>query len=199
MLVRGWCRLLRWRCDRAAFATVRADPRPVTILIWHNRLFVVPWLVRHLWPGRPLHALVSASRDGANLAKFFSHLGLRTVRGSSSRFGREALHELIAVQRAGGDIAVTPDGPRGPIYQMKAGGVLAARRTRARLLLLGVDFTGAWRLRSWDEFRIPRPLSRVIIRHEVVESDALPEGDEGMEWIRRRLLELSGESPERRP
>ena len=173
----------------------RATPTPVTMMLWHNRLFFVPWLARVVWQGRPVSALVSASRDGASLARFFSFMGLRTVRGSSSRFGREALRELIAVQREGNDIAITPDGPRGPVYELKAGAVLAARRTRSPLLLFGVEFRSAWRVRSWDRFFIPKPFSRVVLRHELIDPQALAGGVAGVLHVRERMLVLSGESP----
>lgn len=199
VIVRAWCRTLRVDYHADGVRALYATPTPVTMLLWHNRLFVVPWLARVVWPARPVHALVSASRDGANLARFFGYIGVHTVRGSSSRFGREALRELIAVQRSGRDIAITPDGPRGPVYQLKAGAVLAARRTRSPLLLIGVDFRGVWRLRSWDRFCIPRPFSRVVLRWELIDPQQLPGGGDGVEHVRRRLLELSGESPEAWP
>lgn len=199
MMVRVWCRTLRVEYDREGMRVAHATPTGVTMMLWHNRLFFVPWLSRVVWAGRPVFALVSASRDGASLAKFFHFLGLQTVRGSSSRFGREALRELIAVQRTGGDIAITPDGPRGPVYSFKAGAVLAARRTRSPLLLFGVHYTGAWRLRSWDGFFIPKPFSRVVLRHELVYPDALPAGQAGVAWVRERLLVLSAESPQQWP
>jgi lysophospholipid acyltransferase (LPLAT)-like uncharacterized protein len=199
VLVRLWCRTLRVDYDPEGVRKLHRDPTPVAMMMWHNRLFMVPWLARFAWPDRPVYGLVSASRDGANLAKFFDYIGMKTVRGSSSRFGREALRELIAVQRAGRDIAITPDGPRGPIYQLKAGALLAARRTRSPLLLIGVEFHGAWRVRSWDRFCIPKPFSRVTLRYEVVRPEAVPGGKEGLEFLRRRLLELSGESPEAWP
>ncbi|MBE2212358.1 MAG: lysophospholipid acyltransferase family protein [Opitutaceae bacterium] len=195
LVVRFWCRTLRVDCDLAALHAHRADPAPVTMMMWHNRLFMVPWLARVAWPGRPVYGLVSASRDGANLARFFDYVGMRVVRGSSSRFGREALRELIAVQRAGHDIAITPDGPRGPLYQLKAGALIAARRTRAPILLLGVDYQNAWRLRSWDRFCIPKPFSRVVIRQALIATQSVPAGRQGLESLRCRLLELSGESP----
>lgn len=197
--VRLWCRTLRVDTDLSRLRAVHADPTPVTMLLWHNRLFAVPWLAREAWAGRPVYALVSASRDGANLAKFFNYLGLLTVRGSSSRFGREALRELIAVQRAGHDIAITPDGPRGPVYQLKAGAVLAARRTGSPLILFGVQFANAWRVRSWDRFCIPKPFSRAVLRYEILDPRSLGGGAEGVEHVRRRLLVLSGESPEAWP
>lgn len=199
LVVRTWCRTLRVEFDPQGMRELHRDPTPVAMLMWHNRLFMVPWLARYAWPDRPVYGLVSASRDGANLAKFFEYIGMKSVRGSSSRFGREALRELIAVQRSGRDIAITPDGPRGPIYQLKAGAVLAARRTRAPLLLLGVQFHSAWRVRSWDRFYIPKPFSRIVLRYEVLPSESVPGGREGIEQVRHRLLALSGESPEAWP
>lgn len=199
MAVRLWVRTLRVEYTLDGVRDLHRGSVPVAMMMWHNRLFMVPWLARVIWPGRPVYGLVSASRDGANLARFFNYIGMRAVRGSSSRFGREALRELIAVQRAGHDIAITPDGPRGPIYQLKAGAVLAARRTRAPMLLFGFEFRGAWRLRSWDRFFIPKPFSRVVLRHEIVDPGALPGGNEGVEFVRRRLLVLSGESLEAWP
>ncbi len=194
LLVRGWCRTLRVDYDRAGILEL-ARGAPVAMMMWHNRLFMVPWLASRAWPGRPVYGLVSASRDGANLAKFFSFIGMGAVRGSSSRFGREALRELIAVLRSGHDIAITPDGPRGPIYQMKAGAVLATRRTRSPLLIFGIEYCAAWRARSWDRFCIPKPFSRVVLRHELLDPEAIPHGSEGVEFVRTRLLVLSGEDP----
>lgn len=200
MLVRLWCRTLRFEYAEADFRIARETTGPVTMLLWHNRLFGVPWLLRVPWPRRrPVHALVSASRDGASLARFFGYLGLHTVRGSSSRFGREALQELITIQRSGRDIAITPDGPRGPVYQLKAGAVLAAKRSGSTLLLFGLEYRSAWRLRSWDRFVIPKPFSRVVMRWELINAQALPPGAAGIEHVRCRLLELSGESPAKWP
>ena len=198
--MRVWCGSLRVDFDRAGVAELAKVSPPLTALVWHNRLFVMPWLARTVWPQRRrLYALVSASRDGAPLARFLQMLGLFAVRGSSSRYGREAMQELIAVQRGGGDLAVTPDGPRGPIYQLKAGAVLVARRTRSPLLLIGVEFASAWRLRSWDRFCIPKPFSRVVVRTELLDSQQLPEGEAGLEVVRQRLLTLSGIDPAQWP
>jgi lysophospholipid acyltransferase (LPLAT)-like uncharacterized protein len=199
VVVRIWSRTLRVDYTPEGVRELHRGSAPVAMLMWHNRLFMVPWLARVFWPGRQVYGLISASRDGANLAHFFNYIGLRSVRGSSSRFGREALRELIAVQRAGGDIAITPDGPRGPLYQLKAGAVLAARRARSPLVLIGVQFHNAWRVRSWDRFCIPKPFSRVVLRYEVIPPESVPGGHEGIEQLRRRLLELSGESPESWP
>jgi lysophospholipid acyltransferase (LPLAT)-like uncharacterized protein len=141
--------------------------------------------------GRPAYALVSASQDGAWLTAFFALGGLRTVRGSSSRLGREAASALVEMLRAGNDVGITPDGPRGPCYELKPGGVIVARRTRAPILLIGGEFESAWRLRSWDRFYIPKPFSRVRMRCELVMPDQLADREAGIALLRERLLAIN--------
>lgn len=164
---------------------------PVAIVLWHNRLFLSAEIVRRYRQGRPAYALVSASRDGAWLSAFFSLVGMRTVRGSSSRLGREAAMALVDVLRAGHDIGVTPDGPRGPCYELKPGALIVARRTQASLLLVGAEFHGAWRLKSWDRFYLPKPFSRVTMRCVIVNAEELADRDAAAENIQAHLLAIN--------
>jgi len=169
----------------------RTKDQPVAMVLWHNRLFLSAEIVRRFRGGRPAYALVSASQDGAWLTAFFSLAGLRTVRGSSSRLGREAATALVETMRAGHDIGVTPDGPRGPCYEMKPGGVIVARRTRAPILLIGGEFESAWRLRSWDRFYIPKPFSRVRMRCEVIAPEQLADREAALALLQERLLAIN--------
>lgn len=164
---------------------------PVAIVLWHNRLFLAAEIVRRYRQGRPAYALVSASNDGAWLTAFFALAGLGTVRGSSSRMGREAATALVEMLRDGYDVGITPDGPRGPCYDVKPGAVIVARRTRAPLLLVGGEFTAAWRLGSWDRFYIPVPFSRVRMRCELIDVDQLADRDAGIAMLRERLLTIN--------
>jgi lysophospholipid acyltransferase (LPLAT)-like uncharacterized protein len=122
--------------------------------------------------------------------------GLRAVRGSSSNFGREAAAALVEVQRAGHDIGITPDGPRGPCYDFKPGAVIVPRRTGAPLLLVGGDFKSAWQLKSWDRFYLPTPFSRVRLHCELVENEQLADRDAAAATIQARLLALNPDRPE---
>jgi lysophospholipid acyltransferase (LPLAT)-like uncharacterized protein len=167
------------------------NDEPIAIVLWHNRLFLAAEIVRRFRRGRPAYALVSASQDGAWLTAFFSLIGLRTIRGSSSRLGREAASALVETLRAGHDIGVTPDGPRGPCYEMKPGGVIVARRTRAPMLLVGAEFASAWRLRSWDGFYVPKPFSRVRMRGALITPDQLEDRDAAIAMVRDRLLHMN--------
>ena len=164
---------------------------PVAIVLWHNRLFLAAEIVRRYRQGRTPYALVSASQDGAWLTAFFSLAGLRAVRGSSSRLGREAATALVDVLRTGHDVGITPDGPRGPCYELKPGSVIVARRTRAPVLLVGGEFTAAWRLGSWDGFYLPRPFSRVRMRCELLMPEQLADRDAGLALMRERLLAIN--------
>jgi lysophospholipid acyltransferase (LPLAT)-like uncharacterized protein len=134
---------------------------------------------------------VSASQDGAWLTAFFALAGLRTVRGSSSRMGREAAAALVEMLREGHDVGITPDGPRGPRYEVKPGAVIVARRARAPLLLVGGEFTSAWRLRSWDRFYVPVPFSRVRMRCELITVDQLADRDAGIALLHARLRAIN--------
>jgi len=165
-LVRAWGRTLRIEISPGDRRVFESQGRPLIFVLWHNRLFIAPECYRRYRARRSIFALVSASRDGAWLAAFFSLLGMRAVRGSSSRLGREAASTLVEVVRAGHDTGITPDGPRGPCYDFKPGALAVARITGAPVLLVGAEFAAAWRLRSWDGFYLPRPFSRVRIRCE---------------------------------
>ena len=199
LLVRLWGMTLRFDATPEDIRAYTKKDQPVAMVLWHNRLFLAAEIVRRYRGGRPAYALVSASQDGAWLTAFFALAGLRTVRGSSSRLGREAATALVETLRAGHDIGITPDGPRGPCYEMKPGGVIVARRTRAPLLLIGGEFFSAWQLRSWDRFYIPKPFSRVRMRCEVVMPEQLADRDAAMLMLRERLLALNPDSPATTP
>ena len=164
---------------------------PVAIVLWHNRLFLSSEIVRRYRQGRPVYALVSASQDGAWLTAFFATAGLRTVRGSSSRMGREAANALVDVLRAGHDVGITPDGPRGPCYELKPGAVIVTRRTRTPIARIGGEFESAWRLRSWDRFYIPKPFSRVRMRCELITADELSDRDAALQRLHERLVAIN--------
>ena len=200
LLIRLWGMSLRFDLSPADWRAYTKCDVPVAMILWHNRLFLAAEIVRRFRAGRIPYALVSASQDGAWLTAFFSLAGLRTVRGSSSRLGREAASALVDVLRAGHDIGITPDGPRGPCYELKPGTVIVTRRTRTPMLIIGVEFESAWRLRSWDRFYLPKPFSRVRMHCEVLPPEELADRDAGTRLLHERLLALNPDAdPESAP
>jgi lysophospholipid acyltransferase (LPLAT)-like uncharacterized protein len=191
LLMRLWGMTLRFETAPDDLERYKKRDQPVAIVLWHNRLFLSAEIVRRFREGRPAYALVSASKDGAWLSAFFSLVGMRTVRGSSSRLGREAATALVDVLRAGDDIGITPDGPRGPCYDLKAGALIVSRRTKSPLLLVGAKFHSAWRMKSWDRFYLPKPFSRVEMRCIIVPAEALADRDAAAEKVRGQLLAIN--------
>jgi lysophospholipid acyltransferase (LPLAT)-like uncharacterized protein len=182
---------LRWSFeDQSGFYAENGQRRAI-FAIWHNRLALSLLLYRRYvqsrFPRRRMACLVSASRDGGFLAEIIRRFGNVPVRGSSSRRGAAALRELLARAGEGDDIAITPDGPRGPRYEVQDGVVAAAHLTG--LPILPVSYSLQWKrtLRSWDRFQVPMPFSRVVVR--VGAPLWVPEGAtaEEREVIRRRL------------
>lgn len=155
---------LRWKITDLAGYRDPARQKPVIAGIWHNRILVLP-LVYQWMCGRPrrLTILTSASRDGALLADFTASFGMHAVRGSSSRGGAQALLRLRSLLEAGSDIAITPDGPRGPVYEPGPGLLHLAERTGYPVMGVQVTYHAFWELRSWDKFRIPKPFSTVEV------------------------------------
>ncbi len=113
---------------------------------------------RNKTPG--MAAMVSASRDGGFLTGILECFKVQPVRGSSSRRGRQALLELTTWAERGYDLAITPDGPRGPVYVVQEGVMALAQLTG--LPIVPVSYYVNWkiRLKSWDRFQIPLPFSR---------------------------------------
>ena len=189
--VRLWLSTIRFEMPAGDLRTITLLGEPTLFILWHNRLFMTSEIFRRYRKGHPVHGLVSASKDGAWLAAYFAAAGMRVVRGSSSRMGREAASALVEVLRSGSDVGITPDGPRGPCYEMKPGAVIVARRARTRVVLAGMAFESAWRLSSWDGFYLPRPFSRARLRFEEVPAEALIDRDEAVRRLGARLNELN--------
>ena len=164
ILVRILCATLRYKLiDEAGFLD-EPVPRPVILLIWHNRILATPVLYRRYCPSRKgLRVLTSASRDGAYLSEFVRYFGLDSVRGSSSKRGAAALFDLIRTLEDGLDLCVTPDGPRGPRYILGPGVILLSERCHVPLIPVSVEYSACWRFNSWDGFAVPKPFSKVTV------------------------------------
>src|SRR3989442_5761049 len=140
-----------------------AAARPLVYGVWPGRILVVPWLNAGLprtHGARAVSVLASRSRDGGLVGGYVSRFGLDVVRGSSSRGGATALRALVTAVQAGRDVALVPDGPRGPRGQLAPGVVALAGLTGAPVVPLGFAARPANRLATWDAFLVPAPFAR---------------------------------------
>jgi lysophospholipid acyltransferase (LPLAT)-like uncharacterized protein len=140
---------------------LRAAGQPIIFALWHGQL--LPLLYRHR--GEGVVVLISEHSDGEIIARIATAFGFGTVRGSTSRGAARALLELARVLEGGRDLAVTPDGPRGPAKSYAPGVLVVAQRTGAPVIGAVATTTSAWRLKSWDRFLIPKPFARVNVTY----------------------------------
>ena len=175
-----------------------ATPKPVRPLIyafWHNQQLLAAFFCRDLG----IRVLISRSRDGEYIARVVECLGFGTVRSSTSSGKVKALRGLARELKAGHHVAITPDGPRGPVYRAQPGAVFLSALSGHAVVPFGCATARAWRLRSWDRFEIPKPFSRAAI----VCGQAIPiprrlSEDQVREWCTKIEQEMNNARDEAR-
>lgn len=162
-LIRGIAETLTYEViDHARILRSKIRP-PLIWTFWHNRMFLIPYL-HQLWlPDVPGCILSSPSGDGQIIADVCAEFKLEAVRGSSSRKGTSALIALAEKVKAGYDVGITPDGPRGPCYSLNPGPLKLAQLTGALIMPIDVQYESPWTFSTWDRFELPKPFSRVRI------------------------------------
>ncbi len=167
VLLRALMLTVRCRLSERSEFFARTAASPAIFCLWHNRLAAcIKVLQQHRRPhnsGAGMAALVSASRDGAFLAGILERFRIQPVRGSSSRRGAQALLELTTCAGRGHDLTITPDGPRGPRYQIHEGIVSLAQMTGLPIVPVALNLNWKIQLKSWDRFQIPLPFARCEI------------------------------------
>lgn len=160
-LFRLWAKTLRLQLEDPHNSVAVVRDRPVIFAIWHNRLLMLPPPFDRWFPTRQSIGLISASRDGDLVSLLIERSGYGTIRGSTSRKGVIALRQLVDALAASSNVLFTPDGPRGPVYQVSPGVIFVAQKSGAPIVPLHMEYSSCWRLKSWDRFCVPRPFSKM--------------------------------------
>ncbi len=184
---------LRLRMSDPAGFTRNAIKGPILICFWHNRILGVALTFLRHYPHKErkgVTVLTSPSKDGEILAQIMHRFGMGAVRGSSSRRGSQALRELTRLIQGGADIAITPDGPRGPRYKLGPGVIQLAQTTGARILPVHAHFSRCLRMKTWDGFIVPLPFSTVSVSLDQLISLPAELTDEEFENARENLENL---------
>ncbi len=160
--IRAWMRTLD---SRIACYEEKMDPAvagfegPAIYVVWHEYLALPPCNRR----GCDVTMLLSQHRDAHWLTEVIRQFGFKTVRGSTSRGGVQAILQIRRNNR-GTSLVITPDGPRGPRRELSSGCVFLAGLLGIPIVPLGCGFHRPWRnTGAWDKFAIPRPSSRARI------------------------------------
>jgi lysophospholipid acyltransferase (LPLAT)-like uncharacterized protein len=186
--VRHWMSTLDYQAlfyERAVDPSAPDFRGPVIYIFWHEYI-PTPFYLR---PHSNIAMLISRHRDAEWLSQAARHMGFQTVRGSTQRGGEAALRELARKGR-NMNLAITPDGPRGPRRQLAAGCVYLASRLQLPLVAFGVGYHRPWRTPTWDRFAVPRPYSpvRIIISPRLPLPPDLDR--DGLEYYRQRVERL---------
>lgn len=150
---------LRFHVIAEEGATPATPPAKGIFCFWHRCTLPCGWYFRKF----RCSILISRSFDGELITRTLGLLGYGSVRGSSSRGGASGLLAMQGVMEGGLPVVFTADGPRGPIYQTKIGPVKLAQMTGEAIASFYLLPERAWVLRSWDQFLIPKPFSRVAV------------------------------------
>jgi hypothetical protein len=164
VLIRALASTWRLRITNAeAIRGLRSNRQPFIFAFWHGTMLPLVWLHR----GEGVPVVISEHRDGEIIARVVERFGFKTIRGSTTRGAARALLGIVRELESGSEIAVTPDGPRGPARKFASGALVAAQRVGVPIVGIGVTASRAWRLKSWDSFMIPKPFSRVHVVYTV--------------------------------
>jgi lysophospholipid acyltransferase (LPLAT)-like uncharacterized protein len=144
---------------RARVDAARFGCGPILFAFTHGVLLPLAYSHRR----RAIQVLISESRDGEIIARVTGKLGFGSVRGSSTRGGQRAVLQMAACGREGFDLAITPDGPKGPRGSVSPGVIAVAARSGLPIIPVGVAADRAHRARSWDRFLVPLPFARVWV------------------------------------
>jgi len=140
------------------YREVRKRGKPVIFLVWHGRIFLVPYFFRR----RKIMPLISPSGDGEIPAQIMARWDYKILRGSGSHSMVESWKEMVRELRSGGQVIIVPDGPKGPDRKVKLGGLRLAQQTGAYLVPFTFSTSKKKVLKSWDRFLMFRPFSRVV-------------------------------------
>lgn len=180
-----------WRVEvvgRDHPSRLRRRRQPFVFALWHGDLVPLMWFHR----GDSTSLVVSTHVDGGYLVKAARAWGYGIIQGSSTRGGQAAFRQMLRVLRDGGEIAITPDGPRGPARVVKSGVVAAAQLAGVSIIPVAVTVSSGWRLRSWDQFLIPKPFARVhIVYDDPLTLPASTRRADGARLLQQRLDSLT--------
>ena len=142
------------------FITPIDDSQHVCVC-WHGELFMSPQAYRKIHAKQPASAIVSSHFDGSLIAGTLEFLNIRPLRGSSRKGAKQVLLQAFKSIRQKEEVLITPDGPKGPRHSMSDGAIGIALKSKLPIFVMNYKASKYWQLKSWDQFVIPMPFSKV--------------------------------------
>lgn len=158
------------------------------VAFWHGELLMQPFNYQKLKPVGKVSAMISEHKDGEIITKTVEYLGIDSLRGSSSKGAAKVLISAIRELKRGDDVAITPDGPRGPRHSIADGIVAISKKTNAKILIFNCKPSKYWQFNSWDKFIVPKPFGTLeFFIQEPLDIGSL-DIEEAKELIKEKML-----------
>lgn len=153
--------ILYFTCKNKFHIKDKLENKNVIVVFWHNELLMMPFLYRQIRKTPNIFVIISQHFDGLLIAKLCEYFKLNVINGSSSKGGVKVLIQAIKKIKENADVAITPDGPKGPMYSIADGVIAIAQKTGASIVIFRTECNKYWRLNTWDRLIIPKPFSQI--------------------------------------
>lgn len=181
--------IIYWSCKKEFKITPITNEQPIIICFWHGNLLMQPFLYKKLRKKIKIYTIISEHFDGEIIATLAKLFGFGSIRGSSRKGGLKALIQSIGAINKGFDIALTPDGPKGPRFSVANGVVTIAKKSNSKIVTFSYKASSYWEINSWDRFMIPKPFSKLtFISSEPIDIINL-DNESAKNYIQERLMQ----------
>ncbi len=154
-------RILYFSCRKKFILPKSLPQEPFIVAFWHGELLMQPFLYKKVRKEHKIAVMISEHFDGEIIARVIKSFNFDTVRGSPKKGGAKALIRALRLVKEGYDIAITPDGPRGPRFSVAPGIVMLSQKANIYIVPFRYKASSYWELNSWDRFIVPKPFSKL--------------------------------------
>lgn len=175
--------------------------KPFIIAVYHQNILCIMRYASRVLQKKykvKITPLVSQSVDGEFIYQTFLRYNLKSVRGSTSKGGANALRAVLKALKNKEKPVFTPDGPKGPIYHVSPGVIKIASMTETPVLAIATETEPPVYFKSWDRQRFVKPFGKLYI--SFAKPFHVPKGldDEGIadycikleEHMRQQMIDL---------
>lgn len=157
VMLRAVLKFIYYTNKRVWIFSPEIKDEPVIYVFWHGNMTMQAFFkAKHIHRGE-VSMLNSHHKDGALMVNTMRHFDLHTIRGSSRQGAVKALIDALKYVKRGGSMAITPDGPKGPLHSIANGVVVLSQKADMPIVTQHVVASKYWRLKTWDNFTIPKP------------------------------------------
>lgn len=165
LFIKTWLKTLRVNVVDPRGLNKEQPKQNFVAVMWHNRTFAASPLF-HVSIRKNTYSMSSRSKDGQIMADVLAQFKINAIRGSANKAGKNkggaaVLIAAIRVLKDGHNVSITPDGPKGPKYEVKPGAIVASIKAKVPVQPFSINCHNCWTLKSWDKLQFPKPFSKV--------------------------------------